>query len=68
MPKATLTFSLPEEREDYELCVNAGKIVCAVSDFKNWLRGCVKYGEEVPDAYKIYDELCTTLSDIGIEI
>lgn len=45
MPKAILEFNLPEEREDFELHMNASKYFCAIHDIKNYIRQLNKYDE-----------------------
>lgn len=44
MPKATLEFQLPEEREEFDQSVRAGELAAAVHDFSEWLRSRWKYG------------------------
>jgi hypothetical protein len=44
--KATLEFSLPEEREEYELTSNAGKYHSALWDLREAIRQVVKYGTD----------------------
>lgn len=41
--KASLTFDLPEDAEEYRLASQAGAMHAALSDFDNWLRGQIKY-------------------------
>lgn len=45
MPKATITFNLPDEKEEYKLAMSAGKLHCALYDLYTWLRADTKYGE-----------------------
>ena len=48
MSQASLTFNLPEEKEDFLLAVKAGTVRSALEEFSRALRGKVKYGEQ-PD-------------------
>ncbi len=43
MPKAALTFSLPQEKEEYELALNGARLSCAVDKYDDLLRRRVKY-------------------------
>ena len=43
MPKATLQFDLPEEREEFENTLKAGQLIVAACDYGNWLRTKRKY-------------------------
>ena len=47
--KAKLVFKLPEEREEYEMQVNSGKLYSAVWDYAAWLRGVCKHDD--PNKY-----------------
>ena len=62
--KATMTFELPEEREEFETTVKALDWKFAMSDLDEYLRNELKYGAYVLDAEttenirsKIYDIL-----------
>lgn len=44
MSKATLTFTLPEEQEEFELANNAANMHSALTDLYNLYRNNVKYG------------------------
>ncbi len=49
MPIATLQFNLPEEREEYELCMKAGRLSSMLWEFdQTHLRGATKY-DNIPD-------------------
>jgi hypothetical protein len=43
--KAKLIFKLPEESEEYELHMSAGKLHSACWDFAQWLRGVCKHDD-----------------------
>lgn len=43
MPKAQLSFNLPEETQEHMAALKAQDIILAVDDFRNWLRGNIKY-------------------------
>lgn len=42
--KATLTFTLPEEQEEFALAMKAGKLESAKWEFEQVLRSAYKYG------------------------
>lgn len=41
--KATLSFDLPKEREEYQLAYNGSTFASAISQFDAWLRAEEKY-------------------------
>ena len=45
MPKNTLEFNLPEDREELNHALNAGAYISALQDIDNYLRGRLKYEE-----------------------
>ena len=45
MPSATLRFTLPAEREEYETCVHAGEYRVAVADALEHIRSRLKYAD-----------------------
>jgi len=47
--KTIIEFNLPEDREEYELAINAGKIQTLIDDLDNYLRGQIKYNEDLTD-------------------
>lgn len=49
MPKITLTFSLPDEREEFELANGGAKLQSGIDDYKNWLRAQLKYNDKLND-------------------
>lgn len=52
MPKATLTFNLPDEQYDYQNATNGGKWHGIAYDISMFLRNKLKYGHD----YKTADE------------
>ena len=47
MPKAVITFNLPEEREEYKLANRAGEYYSALWSFDEYLRKQLRYNEEL---------------------
>jgi hypothetical protein len=46
MPKVTLSFNLPEEREEYEMTLKASSYYCTLHDLYQLLRTERKHGED----------------------
>lgn len=69
MPKAILEFSLPEEREEFELAQKAVLYSIVLTDYSNWLRQLYKYENKtsvkIEDARQKLYELC---NERGVEI
>ena len=73
MPTVTLRFTLPEEREDMQMAVHAGRVHAAIYAFDNLLRARVKYGEwgdsRLTAAEGVdVEELITTLRSVLSEL
>jgi hypothetical protein len=72
MPKVTIEFNTIEEQHELELCINASKWYSIVSDYSEYLRTKIKYGELSDDAYKAIEEarekLHELLNDEGLKI
>ena len=70
--KATLKFNLPEDREEFEQAVRASDIHAALWDFKQKLRGHIKYEEHSHEVYemldKVRDELNQSLTDYNVNL
>ena len=45
MPKSTLEFNLPEERDELRYALNAVAYIAALQEIDNYLRGRLKYEE-----------------------
>lgn len=69
MPKAILEFSLPDEREEFEIAQKAIQYSIILEDYSNWLRSLDKHTNKVnikiEDARAKLYELC---NERGIEI
>ncbi len=72
MPKVTIEFNTIEEQHELELCINASKWYSIVSDYSEYLRTKIKYGELSDDAYKAIEEarekLHELLNDEGLKL
>lgn len=73
MPKATLTFSLPAEQEEYDTANKAGAYAAALHDiYYEIIRKRLKYQELTDGDTKIMDqvrdEFFEILNSHGIEI
>ena len=58
MPKATLTFSLPEEQREYECATHGADWKGIVYEVSIFLRNALKYGHK----YKSADEALESIS------
>lgn len=68
--KATLTFTLPEERAEYEHAIRGADYRVALEELAEWLRGKYKHTEPEhwPDLSAIRDHFYGVLQDRGIEL
>lgn len=63
--KATLTFDLPEDNEEYKVVQNAGGYLATLQDLDNFLRGKLKYGDLPEEVDKIYEEVRDKLLELA---
>lgn len=61
--KSVLEFNLPEEREEFELAVNAGKYASALWEIQQELRTIWKYEELEDNVYEMVDRIYTMVYD-----
>jgi len=69
---ATLTFSLPEEQEEFDYAVKGSDWRIVVEDMSNWLRSKLKYEQLTPEQDAAYEEarkhLFTILEERGLSL
>jgi len=72
MPKATFTFNLPDEENEYKVMSQAPNSQRMLWDFSQQLRTWYKYGHTFKDAddavSKIRDEFYRLLNDHQVDI
>ncbi len=69
MPKVTVEYNLPEERDDYNIHMQSFKMYCALSDFSEYLRAKVKYSPEGGDIfYEIRIKFYEILSECDVNL
>lgn len=74
MPKLTLTFNLPEEKEEAELASKANAMSCVLSELDMFLRKHIKYApdsqrDEITAIYEsIRNELHQLCAEGGIDL
>lgn len=57
--KATLTFNLPEEAEEFKLARNGINYSIAIEEFSNYIRRKYKHIDpKSAEAYHEYEEIC----------
>lgn len=71
MSKAKLTFTLPEEQEEFQTAINAWKYRILVGEIKEKIRRKIKHEEISEDVYLALDDLqdfiTTMCIDEGLE-
>jgi hypothetical protein len=74
MPKATLTFDLPEEQSEFDLANNASKYYSVLWDLDQYLRNFVKYPSDREDPIltdtmaKVRDELWRLMNEHNLDL
>ena len=72
MPKATLSFKLPEEQGEFESASNGGKWARICWELHLHLRSRLKYEELAPEAREVLDaahsRLFELVTDEGLEL
>jgi hypothetical protein len=67
--KAILEFSLPEEQDEFQTAVDAGKWKAVMWDLDNWLRQYTKYGDPKDvDAQNCRDKIYELLNERNLEL
>lgn len=72
MATLTLTYDLHEEREEYELALNAVKMSASLHEIRNWLRTRWKHPpDDQPEALstfiaEAYDMVCEECAQAGV--
>lgn len=66
----TLTFTLPEEQDEFELAANAHKYLAAIQDFDDYLRSQLKYcdlpAQEADILQRVRDKLNEYTRDLPL--
>jgi len=74
MPKATLTFDLPEEESLHQMTINAGKYYSALFEIDQYMRNQIKYAsDDTPELFgeaiqMVRDELWSILNSSNINL
>lgn len=67
--KVTLTFTLPDEEEEWRIVRNASVTRSAMLEFDEWLRGVVNVEpDRLPNASAIREEWYRVLEGNGVEL
>lgn len=64
---ATLTFTLPEEQEEFYFAAKGADWRCVLEDLDGYLRGRLKYEDLPQDADKALDEARQKLHELVVE-
>lgn len=63
--KAVLEFNFPDDRQDFELTVNAAKWYSTLWELDQYLRSRLKYEESISDdAYEALDDTRSKLHEL----
>lgn len=54
--KATLTFNLPKEKDEFEIAVDATKYFSSIFDIVQWFRNKLKYEDLTEEQEKNFKE------------
>lgn len=57
MPRAKLTFALPEEQSEFMQAANAGAMALTIHEIDQRLRGILKYGEPSEETARLAEEI-----------
>lgn len=69
MPKATLSFKLPEEREEHKQALNGPAYASALEEMRSYFRNRLKYEEAMPhDARTALEAARDHLSGLMMDI
>ena len=63
MPKATLTFTLPEEQSDFDAAISGRKAFLALWEIDQRCRSLLKHGEEGEEARRLAEEIRQLIRD-----
>lgn len=64
MPKAILTFKLPQEEREHRLALLGPDLSLCLAEFRTWLRNKRKYGEHTEHVQVFVEEAWTELHEI----
>lgn len=67
MPKAILSFKLPEENEEYKDARLGTSYSIIINEFDTYLRNKMKYEELSPEEYQIYQNIRGKLGELRYE-
>ena len=59
-----IEFNLPEQQQEYNICMNGFNYLCALQDTFNIFRNKLKYDECTEEEGRIYNEIWDKFMDI----
>lgn len=68
MPKATLSFNLPEETEEHYLALNGWAYKCVIEDLFQWLRSKDKSDNNAITTQEVRTVLAGSLEERSLDI
>ena len=63
--KAILEFDLPEEAPEHQIALDGVRYCAALEEFRNWLRGQIKYAELSKEEYTFAEKARTEFHRIA---
>lgn len=66
MPRATLTFALPDEQSEFLQAANAHELARALSEIDQRLRGVIKYGEPSKETEALAQEIREMIRELDL--
>lgn len=63
--RATISFTLPEEQQEFEMSTKGILYSIVLSDLDNYLRSKIKHSQLSTDAYEAYADARRTLRDLA---
>jgi hypothetical protein len=66
MPRATLTFALPDEQSEFLQAANAPELARALSEIDQRLRGVIKYGEPSKETEALAQEIREMIRELDL--
>ena len=60
---ATLTFNIPEERNEHNIALSGSKFYCRIFDYHNELRSKLKYSDLPEDELKTIERMYESFNE-----
>jgi hypothetical protein len=64
MPKISMIFNLPEDKDEYAAAYNGQKYLTVLDELDNFLRSKIKYQDLSEEQYEIYSSIRSKLWEL----